>query len=119
MNKDIHPKLKVIINQAIKESQSFDDLKVRPEHLILSMINDNDNTCSKIFKLLKVDINDLHDNISDYLRKTDLIPRIAVTSKRKPPFSDETKAIFKAVDKFSTYYVDNFSIKITNKRYFK
>ena len=106
MNKDIHPKLKVIINQAIKESQSFDDLKVRPEHLILSMINDNDNTCSKIFKLLKVDINDLHDNISDYLRKTDLIPRIAVTSKRKPPFSDETKAIFKAVDKECEKYSD-------------
>ena len=106
MNKDIHPKLKVIINQAIKESQSFDDLKVRPEHLILSMIIDNDNTCSKIFKLLKVDINDLHDNISDYLRKTDLIPRIAVTSKRKPPFSDETKAIFKAVDKECEKYSD-------------
>ena len=106
MNKDIHPKLKAIINQAIKESQSFDDLKVRPEHLILSMIIDNDNTCSKIFKLLKVDINDLHDNISDYLRKTDLIPRIAVTSKRKPPFSDETKAIFKAVDKECEKYSD-------------
>jgi ATP-dependent Clp protease ATP-binding subunit ClpC len=106
MNKDIHPKLKAIINQAIKESQAFDDLKVRPEHLILSMINDNDNTCSKIFKLLKVDINDLHDNISDYLRKTDLIPRIAVTSKRKPPFSDETKAIFKAVDKECEKYSD-------------
>ena len=106
MNKDIHPKLKAIINQAIKESQYFDDLKVRPEHLILSMIIDNDNTCSKIFKLLKVDINDLHDNISDYLRKTDLIPRIAVTSKRKPPFSDETKAIFKAVDKECEKYSD-------------
>ena len=106
MNKDIHPKLKAIINQAIKESQSFDDLKVRPEHLILSMIIDNDNTCSKIFKLLKVDINDLHDNISDYLRKTDLIPRIAVTNKRKPPFSDETKAIFKAVDKECEKYSD-------------
>lgn len=99
MNKDIHPKLKAIINQAIKESESFDDLKVRPEHLILSMLNDNNNATTKIIKLLKVDINDLHDTISDYLRKTDLIPRIAVTNKRKPPFSEETKAIFKLVDK--------------------
>jgi ATP-dependent Clp protease ATP-binding subunit ClpC len=99
MNKDIHPKLKAIINQAIKESESFDDLKVRPEHLILSMLNDNNNATTKIIKSLKVDINDLHDTISDYLRKTDLIPRIAVTNKRKPPFSEETKAIFKLVDK--------------------
>ena len=99
MNKDIHPKLKAIINQAIKESQSFDDLKVRPEHLILSILNDNDNASTKIIKSLKVDINSLHDNISDFLRKTDLIPRITVTNKRKPPFSEETKAIFKLVDK--------------------
>ena len=106
MNKDIHPKLKAIINQAIKESQSFDDLKVRPEHLILSMLSDNDNTCTKIIKSLKVNIEDLHDNISDYLRKTDLIPRIAVTNKRKPPFSEETKAIFKLVDKECEKYND-------------
>jgi ATP-dependent Clp protease ATP-binding subunit ClpC len=99
MNKDIHPKLKVIINQAIKESQSFDDLKVRPEHLILSILNDNDNSTTKIIKSLKVDINSLHDNISDFLRKTDLIPRVTLTNKRKPPFSEETKAIFKLVDK--------------------
>jgi ATP-dependent Clp protease ATP-binding subunit ClpC len=99
MNKDIHPKLKAIINQAIKESQSFDDLKVRPEHLILSILNDNDNASTKIIKSLKVDINGLHDNISDFLRKSDLTPRIAVTNKRKPPFSEETKAIFKLVDK--------------------
>ena len=106
MNKDIHPKLKAIINQAIKDSQSLDDLKVRPEHLILSILNDNDNTSTKIIKSLKVDINDLHDTISDYLRKTDLIPRIAVTNKRKPPFSEETKAIFKLVDKECEKYSD-------------
>ena len=106
MNKDIHPKLKAIINQAIKDSQSLDDLKVRPEHLILSILNDNDNTSTKIIKSLKVDINDLHDTISDYLRKTDLIPRISVTNKRKPPFSEETKAIFKLVDKECEKYSD-------------
>ena len=110
MNKDIHPKLKAIINQAIRESQSFDDLKVRPEHLILSILNDNDNDnpCSKIFKSLKVNIEDLQDNISDYLRKTDLIPRIAAINKRKPPFSEETKAIFKSVDKECEKYDDKF-----------
>ena len=106
MNKDIHPKLKLIINQAIKESQSFDDLKVRPEHLILSILNDNDNASTKIIKSLKVDINGLHDNISDFLRKSDLIPRITLTNKRKPPFSEETKAIFKLVDKECEKYSD-------------
>ena len=99
MSKDIHPRVKIIINQAIKEAESLDDVKVRPEHIIISLLNDDTNECVKIFKSLNVNITDLHDNVSDYLRKIDIIPRIAVSSRRKPAFSDETKAIFKAVDK--------------------
>ena len=99
MSKDIHPRVKIIINQAIKEAESLDDVKVRPEHIIISLLNDDTNECVKIFKSLNVNITDLHDNVSDYLRKIDIIPRIAVSSRRKPAFSEETKAIFKAVDK--------------------
>ena len=108
MSKDIHPKLKAIINQAVKESQGFDDVKVRPEHLILAMINDKDNHCLSVLKSLKVNLNDLQDRVSDYLRNTDLIPRITTTTKRKPPFSDESKALFRLVDKDSTEYNDKF-----------
>ena len=99
MKRNILPKVKLIISQAIKEAEAFDDPKVKPEHIILSMISDKENECVKILKNLKIDLNNLHDTISDYLRKTDLIPRVAIATKKKPPFSDETKAIFLAVDK--------------------
>ena len=38
MNREIYPKVKVIMNQSIKEAKNFDDSKVRPEHIVLSML---------------------------------------------------------------------------------
>jgi ATP-dependent Clp protease ATP-binding subunit ClpC len=99
MNREIYPKVKFIINQAIKEAKSFDDTKVRPEHIVISIINDNDNECVTIFKKLKVDTSDLIERLSDFLRKTDLTPRVTQNGRTKPPFSNETKTIFKSVDK--------------------
>ena len=98
MNREIYPKVKLIISESMKEAKSFDDTKVRPEHIVLSMLNDDDNECVKILRKLKVDTTELHDKISDYLRKNDLTPRVTQTGRTKPPFSNETKQIFKMVD---------------------
>lgn len=97
MNREIYPKVKIIMNHAIKEAKSFDDIKVRPEHVILSILIDNDNECTKVLKVLNIDTNDLYDNISDFLRKSDLTPRVG-SSRKTLPFSDETKAIIKTLD---------------------
>lgn len=107
MNREIYPKVKIIINHAIKEAKSFDDVKVRPEHIILSTILDDDNECVKVLKTLKVDTSDLYDKISDHLRKSDLIPRITPNTRLKLPFSEESKAIFKSVDKECEKLNDN------------
>ena len=116
MNREITPKVKAIINNAMKEAKSFDDTKVRPEHIMLSMINDANNEAIKILKKLKVDSNDLHDKISDYLRKNDLTPRVSQNGRTKPPFSNETKAIFKLVDseceKLNDKYIDTIHIML-------
>jgi ATP-dependent Clp protease ATP-binding subunit ClpA len=89
MNREIYPKVKLIMREAIKEAKSFDDIKVRPEHIVLSMINDNDNECITILNKLKIDTADLHDKIRDYLRKNELNPRrvengIRIISKISP-----------------------------------
>ena len=52
MNREIYPKVKVIMNQSIKEAKNFDDSKVRPEHIVLSMLSDDDNECTKVLKKL-------------------------------------------------------------------
>ncbi len=98
MNREILPKLKLIIAEATKEAKLFDDIKVKPEHLVLSMISHGDNEGIKIFKILKIDTSDLGDRISDYLRKNDLTPRISEYGRNKLPLAEETKAIFKNVD---------------------
>jgi hypothetical protein len=38
MNREIYPKVKIIINRAMDEAKSFDDTKIRPEHILLSII---------------------------------------------------------------------------------
>ena len=107
MNREISPKVKSIINQAMKEAESFDDIKLRPEHIILSMLSDDSNECVNILSELKVDLSNLYDLVSEHLRKIDLTPRLGSVTKRKLPFSDETKAIFKIVDKECENLNDN------------
>jgi ATP-dependent Clp protease ATP-binding subunit ClpC len=97
MNREVYPKVKIIMRNAMKEAKSFDDSKIRPEHVILSILNDNDNEGVTVLNKMKIDAGDLYDEISDYVRKTDLTPRIT-TNKRVLPFSDETNAIIKLLD---------------------
>ena len=82
----------------MKEAKGFDDVKVRPEHIVLSILLDDDNQGANVLKRLKIDTSDLYDRISDYLRKSDLTPRLTNTNKRVIPFSEETKEIIKALD---------------------
>jgi ATP-dependent Clp protease ATP-binding subunit ClpC len=98
MNREIYPKVKVIMSHSVKEAKSFDDIKVRPEHIILSILIDDDNECTKVLKSMKVDTLDLYDKVADFVRKNDLTPRIDAKPKRTLPFSEETKAIIKTLD---------------------
>jgi len=98
MNREIYPKVKIIINQATEEAKSFDDVKVRPEHIVLSILSDDDNECTRILKTLNVDTAEQYDKLTDMVRKSDLTPRVA-TSRKKPPFSDETRNMIKNLDK--------------------
>jgi ATP-dependent Clp protease ATP-binding subunit ClpC len=99
MNREILPKVKIIINQAMKEAKSFDDTKIRPEHIVLSILSDNDNECTKVLKALNVDTAEQYDRLSDLIRKTDLTPRVSTNSvRKKPTFSEETKTLVKSLD---------------------
>ena len=98
MNRELYPKVKFIINKANEESKNFDDNKVRPEHIVISLINDNDNECVEILTKNKIDLSGLQIAIYDYMR-SDLTPRVSVRVSNTPNFSDESKDIFKIIDK--------------------
>ncbi len=98
MSREIDQNVKVIMNDAIKEAKSFGDIEVKPEHIILSIINHKNNKCVNILKKLKVDIETMSDNITDHLNKTDLTPRV-LQKNNKLPLSNDSKVIMKNVDK--------------------
>jgi ATP-dependent Clp protease ATP-binding subunit ClpC len=99
MNREILPKVKSIINQAMKEAKSFDDVKVRPEHIIMSILLDNDNDTVNTLKNMGIETSDLYDKLSDYVRKTVNAPSIVNKTKKTLPMSNETANIIKTVDK--------------------
>jgi len=107
MNREVFPKVKVIISHSMKEAKAFDDVKVRPEHIVLSILLDNDNACVNILRNHGIDTNDLYDRISDYLRKDISSPRLTNINRKQLPFSDETKGIIKALDKECEKLHDN------------
>lgn len=106
-NREISTKVKLITTNAEKEARNYDDNYVRPEHLVLSIINDKNNDCIKIFSVLGIDTNQFYDKLSESLNKNHISPKISKTKKLKLDFCVETKRIFKAVDKESELLHDN------------
>jgi ATP-dependent Clp protease ATP-binding subunit ClpC len=100
MNREVYPKVKQIMSKSAVEAKVFEDIKVRPEHILLSLLSDNDNTCTKILKEhFKIDVLDLYDKFSDFIRKNDLTPRGYTSTRKTLPFSDETKTLIKDLEK--------------------
>jgi len=104
MNREVEPKVKIIITNASKEALNLDDNKLRPEHILLSMLNDNNNGCTTILKKLKIDVDELYDRIIDFIKRNDVLPKIKIT-RRTPPFSDETKKLIVLLDKECEKYI--------------
>ena len=88
------------MSKSAGEAKAFEDVKVRPEHILLSILADNDNTCTKMLKdHFKLDVIDLYDKFSDFIRKNDLTPRGYTSTRKTLPFSDETKTLIKELEK--------------------
>jgi ATP-dependent Clp protease ATP-binding subunit ClpC len=107
MNREIIPKLKKIITEAIKEAKSMEDREVKPEHIIISIINDNSNGCSDAFKNLSVNQINLSDTINYELKSSNINPIIEKSNKLTTPFSKECRLLFKVVDLESEKLGDN------------
>lgn len=107
MSREIVPKLKIIIGEAVKEARTMDDTLVKPEHILIAINNDNNNGCSDALKNLGIGLNLLNDCLYLELRTANLTPRINNSTKATVPFSKECKLLFKAVDFESNSLGDN------------
>ena len=62
------PKLKVVIRQSFKESIRLGDNKIKPEHLILAVLNQEKNDVFDVLKEMGSDVTDLSEKLEGYLR---------------------------------------------------
>jgi ATP-dependent Clp protease ATP-binding subunit ClpC len=101
MNREIVPKVKLIINNAMNEAKSNEDVLVRPEHILIAVLLDDSNICVNAFKKLGADVNVLHDKLSEHIREKNLTPSVTGSKRIRLPFSDEMKWVMNKVDKES------------------
>lgn len=108
MNREIIPKLKIIIGESIKEAKEMDDTLVKPDHIIIAIISDNNNGCSDVLKNMGINLLELNDEIYLNLRNSNLTPKIEKkNNKITLPFSKENRLLFKVVDLESELLNDN------------
>jgi len=60
--------LKSTVREAFKESLRLGDPKIKPEHLILSILSLNDNEVISVLKEMGSDVKDLSEKLEGYLR---------------------------------------------------
>jgi len=99
MDRKIDQTVKMVMNQAIQEAKDHDDNKIKPEHVIMSMMIHNDNDCVEALVSMGIDTFDLYDKVSNFTRENDLTPRVGRVGRKTLPFSDEMKLIIKNLDK--------------------
>jgi len=70
MKCDIGPKVNGIIQNAIQEAHSYDDTELTPEHILLSLILDDDNEAIDILRKLYVDVEKMFETLSIFLKSS-------------------------------------------------
>lgn len=108
MRNEILPKVKKVINESSKEAKYFDDVNIKPEHIVLSILTDNDNKCVEILKGLKIDTTEMYDRIVSFIKTNDTSTRFTPTNREEKllPLSNDTKIVFKSLDALCEKYND-------------
>ena len=99
--REIVKKVKTIIKLAQEEGKNNADRELRPEHIMLAILNENTNKSNKVLKYMGLDTSLLYDVVSEHLRHVSLNHNISNGKKTKLPFDLNCNNIMKSVDKES------------------
>jgi ATP-dependent Clp protease ATP-binding subunit ClpC len=97
MRSNVSIEVKKIIQSAIREAKAYNDTKLRPEHILLAIINGNNQAITS-FSEFDVDIEELYDRLSESL-VNDITPRISIVDDVEIPPSDETQELLLQAEK--------------------
>ncbi len=61
------PRTKVLFDEAFKEAKKLSHKKINPEHLLLSILNENDGVAYTMLTFTKINLDKLKNDIKDFL----------------------------------------------------
>lgn len=120
MNRKLTEKLKKIIDRGNEEAINLGDNNLKPEHLLLAILLDDNNGVVICLERLKINLKLLINNLYLHINKNDFTPKIGNTSS-KLPFSKEIKTVLGSVDYEAEVLNDNhidtthFILSVLNK----
>ena len=98
MEKNVSPKLRYIINSANEEAKNCGDKQVRPEHIMISIILDNENKGIMLLNQMNIDLDLLYEDLDTLIKTNQGSISQKITSKFKLPFSVESKKVLNNLD---------------------
>ena len=100
------PNLKATIKTAFKESIRLGDSKIKPEHLLLAVLNDNQNEATNVLEEMGSDVEDLSEKLEGYLRFKIKNPNIVEV--KIIPLSESSKNALSAAELEADKLKDDF-----------
>tara|TARA_R110000868_G_scaffold203969_4_gene451938 strand:- start:14080 stop:16557 length:2478 start_codon:yes stop_codon:yes gene_type:complete len=97
MRKNIRPKLKEVVREAMQEVLHHNGSELRPEHVILSIVEDGENRATDVLLNMGVDLNGLFDALYDEVYNKDMLPRI-IKQATENGISSEIRDVFSGID---------------------
>ena len=103
--KKMIPKVRSILREAFKTSSRLGDMKIKPEHIILSLLNDYDNKVLDVLTEMGTDIEDLSSTLEGYILYKTINP---MTELKLLPLSESSKNAISTAELESDKLKDEF-----------
>jgi len=113
--KNVNPKVKVIMNKAFEIAKSFDEKEIKPEHVLMALVIDNNNNAVNVMQKMGVNVKRLATKVKTICLNNS--PTETKISFGILPLSDVTKKIVndadKECEKFKESYVNTEHILLS------
>ncbi len=104
--KKVVPKVRLILKNSFKESLRLGANKIQPDHILLAILDDNDNDAVDVLTSMGTDLEDVSSRVEGYIRRKTKNPQM---KKRLIPLSSSSKTVVSTAelesDKLGDEYV--------------
>lgn len=105
MNKRVLPKVNSILKESFKEAVRLGGNNIQPDHILLSLLNDNDNDVVDVLLGMGTDVEFILSKIEGHVRTKVSKPQI---KKKLIPLSESSKSVVSSAELESDKLVDDY-----------